>query len=202
MVLSTDKNWCVYKHTLRLDGRVYIGQTNNIKARWKPSAYKNCINFYAAIQKYGWENFDHEILYNNLTLDEANELEEKTIIEYDSINKGFNLSSGGLNHFVSPQTKLKMSETRKGVAKTEAHKRAISAALKQYERTAEHNRNNQLAQHRKEVMCIETGIVYESLSEAERLTGVLGESISRQCRGKQKTAGGLHWRFINNEDSK
>ena len=77
-----------------------------------------------------------------------------------------------------------MSDTRKGVPKSEEHKKAIGKALKKYKRTSEHNRNNQLAQHRKEVQCLETGIIYESLADAERKTGILRETISRNCRGK------------------
>ena len=192
--------WVVYAHTLKSDGRKYIGQTNDIHARWKPSAYKTCVKFYNAIQEYGWENFTHEILYDNLTLEEANQLEEQLIAQYDTINNGFNLDSGGLNQLHSQETKQKMSDTRKGVPKSEEHKKAISEALKKYQRTPEHNRNNQLAQHRKEVQCIETGIIYESLADAERKTGILGETISRNCRGKQKSASGYHWRFINAED--
>ena len=46
----------------------------------------------------------------------------------------------------------------------------------------------------------ETGIIYESLADAERKTGILGETISRNCRGKQKSASGYHWRFINGEN--
>lgn len=64
-------------------------------------------------------------------------------------------------------------------------------------KTPEHIRNNQLAQHRKPVEYIETGEKYESLSDAEQKTGILGETISKCCRGKQKTASGFHWRFIN-----
>lgn len=191
------ETWVIYIHTLTLDGRKYIGQTNDIHNRWKPSAYKTCTKFYNAIQEYGWNNFTHEIIYDNLTLEEANELEEKLIAEYDTINNGFNLEFGGTNHLHSQETKDKMSKTRKGVPKTEEHKKAISEALKKYKRTPEHNRNNQLAQHRKEVQCIETGIIYESLADAERKTGILGETISRNCRGKQKSASGYHWRFIN-----
>ena len=191
-----ERKWVVYIHVLKTDGRIYIGQTDDITARWKPSAYKTCSKFYKAIKEYGWENFEHRILYDNLTLEEANKIEEELIEKYDAINHGFNLNSGGLNHLHSQETKDKMSKTRKGVPKTEEHKKAISEALKKYERTPEHNRNNQLAQHRKPVQCIETGIIYESLSDAERKTGILGETISRNCRGKQKSASGLHWSFI------
>ena len=191
------RSWCIYKHTLKETGQVYIGQTNNIKNRWKPSAYKNCIKFYNAIQKYGWDNFEHEILANELTLEEANELETKFIIEYDSINNGFNLNTGGDNKLASQETKEKMSKTRKGVPKSEQHKQAISEALTGYKQTEEHKKHNRKAQHRKSVECIETGEKYDSLAQAERQTGILGETISRQIRGIQKTTQGLHWRFIN-----
>ena len=194
------KDWCVYMHRLKVDGRVYIGQTNSISNRWKPSAYKRCTKFYHAIQQYGWNNFEHIILSNNLTLQEANILEENYILQYDAINTGFNLTSGGLNHLLSEETKQKMSEVRKGVPKTEEHKKAISEGLKNYQRTKEHNRNNQLSQHRKPVKCIETQEIYESLSEAERQTGILSETISRCCRGKQKTASNFHWEFYEGED--
>lgn len=43
--------------------------------------------------------------------------------------------------------------------------------------------------------CVETGIFYESLSEAQRQTGVDRRSISRCCEGQQKTAGKLHWEW-------
>ena len=191
------RSWCVYKHTLKETGQVYIGQTNNIKNRWKPSAYKNCIKFYNAIQKYGWDNFEHEILANELTLEEANELETKFIIEYDSINNGFNLNTDGDNKLASQETKEKMSKTRKGIPKSEQHKQAISEALTGYKQTEEHKKRNRKAQHRKSIECIETGEKYDSLAEAERQTGILGETISRQIRGIQKTTQGLHWRFIN-----
>lgn len=190
------RNWCVYKHTLIGTDRVYIGQTNNIKQRWKPSAYKTCTKFYNAIQKYGWENFNHEILKDNLTLEEANILEEYYIKFYHSQDNGFNLSSGGLNHLASEETKKKMSNTRKGISHSPEHCEAISKSLKGYKQTEEHKKNNRLAQHRKPVQCIESGIIYDSLAEAGRQTGIMAETISRQIRGKQKSTKGLHWRWI------
>lgn len=163
---------------------MYIGQTNNIKARWKPGAYKNSVKFYNAILHYGWENFSHIILEENLSLEEANIKEEYYIKKYNTIENGFNLLSGGLNRLASQETKNKMSQTRKGIKKSEAHKKAISEALKGKKKTKEAIENNRKAQHRKPVKCIETGRTYESLSEAERQTGILGETISRCCRGK------------------
>jgi hypothetical protein len=48
----------------------------------------------------------------------------------------------------------------------------------------------------KPVKCIETGEVFISLQDAEIKTGINSACISNCCRGKQKTAGKLHWKFI------
>lgn len=197
MSYEAKDTWCIYKHTLKNTELSYIGQTNNIKARWKPSAYKGCRKFYQAIKTYGWDNFTHEVLVDNLTLDEANQLETFFINKFNSIEHGFNLNTGGDNKLASQETKEKMSKTRLGVPKTESHKKAISNALKGYKQSEIHKANNRRAQHRKPVQCIETGKKYDSLAEAERQTGILAETISRQIRGKQKSTQGLHWRFIN-----
>lgn len=84
----------IYKHTSP-SGKHYIGQTVNIKNRWKPSAYKQCHKFYRAIEKYGWENITHEIICVCHTPHEANEKEMFYIQHYDSINNGYNILVGG-----------------------------------------------------------------------------------------------------------
>ncbi len=47
----------------------------------------------------------------------------------------------------------------------------------------------------KPVRCVETGVVYPSTIEAQRVTGIDRTSIGRCCTGKQKTAGGLEWEW-------
>ena len=49
----------------------------------------------------------------------------------------------------------------------------------------------------KKVRCIETGIIYSSIREASKQTGVCRSSISQCYNGKQKTAGGFHWEFVD-----
>lgn len=107
-------------HKNKINNKLYIGQTKynqNPNKRWRNGeGYKRCTHFYNAIQKYGWDNFEHEILYDNLTLEEANQLEEKLIAEYDTMNpdKGYNLKSGGENNLLSEKSKRKISEAFKG----------------------------------------------------------------------------------------
>lgn len=47
------------------------------------------------------------------------------------------------------------------------------------------------------VKCIETGIIYASMREAERNTGISNASISACCLGKRETAGGYHWEKVD-----
>ena len=51
----------------------------------------------------------------------------------------------------------------------------------------------------KKVICVETGVVYNSTREAERFLGVCHGSISDCCSGKRKTAGGFHWMYTGGD---
>lgn len=47
----------------------------------------------------------------------------------------------------------------------------------------------------KPVRCIETKVVYKSSKQAERETGVYHSHISRCCKGRSKSAGGMRWEY-------
>ena len=48
----------------------------------------------------------------------------------------------------------------------------------------------------KAVLCVETGKIYGSTCEVEREIGIAHQKISECCRGKQKSAGNYHWKYI------
>ena len=52
--------------------------------------------------------------------------------------------------------------------------------------------------NQKQVKCIETGIIYNSMAEAKRETGI--KSIDQAVCGIIKTAGGYHWEYVDNND--
>lgn len=122
--MEKQHNYCVYKHTNKVNGKVYIGLTGQKpEYRWNNGdGYKQHPHFYSAIKKYGWNNFDHEIVKNNLTQDEAQTLEINLISKYKSTDNkyGYNTQYGGnlglLGYKHSEETKNKMSEGRKGDA--------------------------------------------------------------------------------------
>ena len=108
----------VYKHTVP-NGKVYIGITKRRpEKRWGSNGinYRTQM-FYRAIKKYGWDSISHEILFDNLTKEEAEQKEIELILEYQSNNKefGYNIDNGGncLDSF-SEEHKRKISDSKKG----------------------------------------------------------------------------------------
>lgn len=49
----------------------------------------------------------------------------------------------------------------------------------------------------KQVLCVETGKIYPSLSEVCRQLGFTQSHISNACNGKRKTAYNFHWRYVS-----
>ena len=95
-------NFKVYIHKNLINGKVYIGQTYKTlqeRSGLNGKNYKGCTRFYEDIEKYGWDNFDHKVLYDNLSCEEANNLERELIKQYKSLdlNYGYNVASGGGN---------------------------------------------------------------------------------------------------------
>lgn len=91
-----ESKYCIYKHTSP-NGKSYIGITKNINKRWgeNGNGYKKQKKFWNAIKKYGWDNFQHEIIEDNLTLEQACVGEELYIQIYNSIKNGYNIYPGG-----------------------------------------------------------------------------------------------------------
>lgn len=97
----------IYKYQNKINGKIYIGQSVNIQARQyghKSSAFNPKANdyesqFHQAIRKYGWDNFDFEIIAElkpeEYTKETLNKLEIFFIKYYDSYHNGYNATEGG-----------------------------------------------------------------------------------------------------------
>lgn len=135
------ENWLIYKHTNLINGKSYIGLTKQEPERRWQNGYgysQTQPYFYNAIQKYGWDNFEHEILEENLeTFEQAAKRETYWIAFYhtwvnDPACMGYNLSSGGEGnpgHTVSEETKLKLSKANSGKKHSETTKQKLSSKM-------------------------------------------------------------------------
>lgn len=129
-----DRNYKLYVHISPSNKR-YIGITSeeDVKRRWLNGAgYRTQQYFYRAINKYGWENFKHIVLFSNLIKEEACLLEQCYIALYDTMNPkyGYNSTSGGEHYIPSERTRKKLSIANTGKHHTEETKRKISKIKK------------------------------------------------------------------------
>ena len=88
----------VYQITNKVNDKKYIGITNNPKKRWENHKCNNdpTIAIAKAIQKYGKENFNFEVLYSGLTIEDASEKEIELIKKLNTrVPFGYNVAEGG-----------------------------------------------------------------------------------------------------------
>ena len=196
----------IYMHKNKINNKMYIGYTYQEKPekRWKNgSSYKQCVYFYHAIQKYGWDNFEHTIIEEGMFTEEyASEREDYWINYYDTRNqaKGYNINAGGY-HGISPNACIKALEWMKehpefGQERVKAmHKWQEEHPDEMYKMRL-NNVQKAVNARRRPVVCIETNIDYESATEASRrVKGTTQSKITMCCRGQRETCGGFHWRY-------
>lgn len=116
------KTYIVYQH-ISPSNKSYIGITcqKNYKHRWNNGiGYNNNDYFTKAINKYGWDNFQHLILFTGLTEEEAKNKEIELIKELGTTDrdKGYNITFGGESgngYHHTEETKEIISQKLKGV---------------------------------------------------------------------------------------
>ena len=219
--------YIVYQHKNKINGKIYIGITSQKpEDRWGSQGcnYKSSPHFYSAIQKYGWDNFEHNILFTELTKEQACLKEQELIKEYNSMNRefGYNSTSGGdifimneetkqkisqammgnqnnLGHPCSEEKKKKISNAQKGREFTEEHKQKLSEAAKNRHVPCSEEKKQILKEksHKKPVYCEELDKIFESVQECGRQLGIPATNISKLCNGRGKTLKGYHLRYYN-----
>lgn len=117
--MEENNTWIVYLHTNKINNKKYVGITSKKpEYRWNyGKGYKQNNHFWRAIQKYGWDNFEHEILLSGLFANEACEEEKRLIALYQSNNPSFgynNTSGGDSGYTLSDEARNKISEANKG----------------------------------------------------------------------------------------
>lgn len=185
--MDVSRKYCVYCHTLMVDGRKYIGITGQKPYdRWQRDGKgyhttRRNSYFANAINKYGWNNFTHEILFEHLTKDEAIAKEKELIERFNTTDKryGFNSTSGGEGAFeMNDVAREKISKAHKGKPANNRGKPHSKETL-------------ELLSKQKSIKCycIETGEVFNSYKEVAEHLGITPFANKKLVT----VAGGLHW---------
>lgn len=231
--MDTENTYKIYKYTSP-SGGVYIGQTKHslkVRGHKDGSAYlvidKNTGKYKQeaiakAIIKYGWDNFKKEVLFENLTLDEANEKEAEMIKYYRSIGKCYNIADGGNGLIGVNETKIKqyslngelikeyesLQEATEELGLLKSAEANISACCKGRKHRAygyiwrysdSDLEVKPLKRYRERICQFDLDMnyiaTYNSIEEAHKRTGVGSTSIGNALNGWSKMAGGFLWKF-------
>lgn len=120
--------YSIYKIVNQINGKVYIG----FDSSWPKRKYSHKYHIknrnqhiYLAFRKYGWENFNWEVIYQSTDGQHClNEMEPYFIKEYNSYYTGYNETFGGegtLGRTSKEETKNKISAALKNKPKTQEH---------------------------------------------------------------------------------
>lgn len=198
-------------HCNKINGKVYIGLTKNSPSKrfgYKGKRYEDCTLFQRAIEKYGWDNFSHQVLASGLTKDEACKL-ETVLIEWFCAQDsacGYNILAGGESSPMPEDVRKKISEAHKGkkhspeaIAKSAAHRTGLKRSPETCKRISEAKKGYPKPPNSgvpaKPVQCVETGQIFDSASAASRILKINRSHIRDACLDPNKTHCGYHWRF-------
>ena len=211
----------IYKIT-NPNGRIYIGQSTNVKDRWKKYSKLFCKDqpsLYSSLKKYGWENHIKEIIEEC----EVNDLDSREIYwgkHYNVLsNKHLNNRLGrGFGSYDSEETKIKKSLCHLGRENywlknkplTQEHKDKISKAKTGNKQNRTKTRSDKGISRRYHVEFIvkaknkpvlqydkNNNFIkeWESGKQASRELNIPQSNINNNCNNKVKSAGGFIWKF-------
>lgn len=201
--------YTVYMHRNKSNGKVYVGQTGaSVQQRWKNGkGYHHNQHFQSAIKKYGWDGFEHIILFEGLSKEQACSLEQDIIAKYDSTDpqKGYNNSIGGeqgsLGRTITEQTRQKLRDShvgkpspKKGIPMS-AESRLKMRNAKLGKKQSQETKDKRARTLFKPVYCVETGIIFESAKSACIFYGLKRDRIGSSIR-KGRKVDGFTWKFL------
>ena len=191
MINRDSNNYCLYMH-IAPNNKKYIGITSTtVKNRWGNNGigYKTQRLFYRAIQKYGWDNFQHIVLLTNLSADWACKLEMYLILAYKSndANYGYNVSCGGESTLkgltMSDEAREHMRLAHLGKPLSYEHRKNISLSHKGYKQSLEHIKHASQARIGKKLSAEHR----KHLSESHKGHVNTREQIQKQAKSLHRT---------------
>lgn len=230
--MDKTKKYTVYAH-ISPSGKVYIGQSSEMSVRWqgkgnrylakKKNGKYNQPYFANAILKYGWDNFEHKIILDKVSKNEANYAEKYLIKWYKLHNLSYNITDGGegtcgIKRTMSPEMRKYMSYYMRtfspliGTHRTEKQKQSAREKMlgrKMSEKARLKMRNSHLGipnpcRHKKvyafDKYTKEYVKEYESLTAAANELGLSVNAVCNAAKGKCPSAGPYIWSYTPHID--
>ena len=218
-----DKKYKVYVHINKVNGKRYFGTTCqklNRRFRTGGKGYILEKRFYKEILEYGWDNFEHIVLYENLTKEEAYKKEIELIAKYDTTNelKGYNVSTGGewfngirgrkgkdnpfygKHHTAESIAKYKARPKERYYMYGKKHKKETIEKMKEKAKGANNSNATKIIQYTLDYVFIKE---WECMSDVEKELGIKHSSIGNCCnrnadgRIKKCKAKGFIWEYAD-----
>lgn len=215
--MDKEKRWILYVHTNLANNKKYVGITSQEpEKRWMNGhGYARTLYFGRAIEKYGWNNFRHDILLTDMSEEEAKTAEIITIamLKTNDHNFGYNLTEGGggTHGYKAPmEVRLKYSAAKSGPNHPNYGKHRPEQTAQKISKRLVGNQNAKgvvrsdetklkMSQAKmKPVMMAKDGLdimAFDSAKDAELYMHISRKNISECCLGHRKRAGGYEWKF-------
>lgn len=195
---TPQKGYCIYAHMNKVNGKIYIGISKNVKNRWvhKEESYKHSPAIYNAFKKYGWDGFHHIVMWDNMTKEEVCQLEKAMIFLFQFSHKSYNIAEGG--------------EGVSGVVFTEERRKEMSNRMKGRKFSKEVREKNKIIRRKlqgKPVYAFDMVTKqlvksYDSISGAAEDLNTTWHCIKRAIVGKAVSSHGYYWSFSPELDNK
>lgn len=202
--------WFIYLVVNNLNGKKYVGVTGrSVEKRMREHqivAQSGRYNgaFHKAIRKYGWESFSFSVIRVCYTRKSAMASEIEII---DRIKPEYNSTKGGdgnLGRSMSPEARKRIAlkhagnKYRLGATHTDEIKSLLrKKAFENIETWMKYQSLGPKVCARK-VLCVDTGEVFTSASEAARVLNVATSALIELCLGKRgrKSVGGMRFEYV------
>lgn len=196
----------VYVHTNLTNGKRYVGITSQKpEYRWNDGkSYKCNPHFWSSICKYGWNGFSHEVLYDYLSKEEAEEKEIELIAKWRTQDReyGYNVAAGGESnsgYHPTPETKQKIIDARRGYHHSpETIEKLRIASTRNYEKCRDALNKAKYKPVNMYTLDGEFIRSFDSIVEAGTEFGWPHSTyahIGDVCKGKRKQCGGYYWEY-------
>ena len=158
------KSMVIYLLTDTTNGKQYVGQTTN-KLFKRLGSHRRTQTTYVdrMIAEHGWQNFTVEILDECKTRYELDEREKYWIATLNT-------------KFPNGYNMTDGGEGNSGYKLSQETLEKLSVSHRMYH-----------------IVCVETGMVFDTAKEAAAWAGVQESAISRACNGITHSSGGYHW---------